>query len=354
MIREFVFCGLIIGMLAACSKSEEVVTKTDEEPVRWKLSSTYPSSLAILGTAGKRIDTQIALVSGGGIELKFYEPGVLAPPFEVFDAVSYGAIDAAWSTPGYWAGKVPALQMFGSVPFGPDAPEYLAWFDYGGGRELFEEFYHAHNIHGIICGISPPEASGWFKRELTSIEDFKGLKIRFFGLGAKVLEKEGASTQLLTGGDLLPALELGTIDGAEFSSPSVDYAMGFYQAAKHYYFPGWHQQSTFFDLMINLEAWNSLSKYRQAQIEAVCSDNIRYTLSEGEASQFESLAKLQAEGVELHKWSDKVLQALEQDWLEVAAELSASDADFKRAWSSLQAFRANYKIWRDLGYLERK
>ncbi len=337
----------------ACSEAPEVAeTAGEDAPVRWKMTSTFPSSLTQLGSMGKRFSDQIAKVSGGNIEIRFYEPGALAPALEGFDAVSYGAIEAGWSTSGYWAGKELALQLFGAVPFGPDAPEYIAWFYFGGGKEIFEEIYHRHNIHSIICGITAPEASGWFKDEIRTVEDFRGKKIRFFGLGARVLNKLGANSQLLAAGDIFPALELGTIDGAEFSMPAVDYDMGFYQVAKHYYFPGWHQQSTMYEVTINLAAWNSLSETQKVQIETTCGDNVRFGIAEGEALQFQALKNLEAKGVTLHTWSPEILAALEAAWLEVAAELAAEDETFARAWESLSAFRRDYKIWRDLGYLK--
>lgn len=339
--------------VAGCSEAPVVDEPAGESPpVRWKMTSTFPSSLIQLGTMGKRFSEQIKKVSGGNIEIRFYEPGALAPALEGFDAVSYGAIEAGWSTSGYWAGKELGLQLFGSVPFGPDAPEYLAWFYFGGGKEIFEEIYHQHNIHSIICGITAPEASGWFKDEINTVEDFRGKKIRFFGLGARVLNKLGANSQLLAAGDIFPALELGTIDGAEFSMPAVDYDMGFYQVAKNYYFPGWHQQSTMYEVTINLDAWNSLNATQQAQIETTCGDNIRFGIAEGEALQFQAMKNLEAKGVTLHTWSPEILEALEAAWLEVAAELSAEDENFRRGWESLSAFRRDYKVWRDKGYLK--
>jgi TRAP-type mannitol/chloroaromatic compound transport system substrate-binding protein len=301
---------------------------------------------------GKRFSSEIKEISAGEIEVEFYEPGVLAPPLEVFDAVSYGAIEAGWTTPGYWAGKVPALQIFSSVPFGPLAPEYLAWMDYGGGRELFEEIYHKHGIHSVICGIIPPEASGWFKEEMNTLDDFKGKKIRFFGLGAKVLEEIGASPQLLSGGEIYQALELGTIDGTEFSMPAVDLSMGFHQIAKHYYFPGWHQQATFFELMINLKAWNNLSDHQRKLINVTCSSNVRYSLSLGEAMQADAMAELEAKGVEFHTWSPEVIEGLRVAWDKVSQDLRAGDPEFAKAWDSLQAFREKYKAWSDRGFLK--
>ena len=334
--------ALALGVgLAGAAKAEQ-----------WNMQSTYPGSLTQLGTLGKHVAEQLKLVSNGEVELVFQEPGALVPALEVFDAVASGAVETGWSTPGYWAGKVPALQLFAAVPFGPQAGEYIAWLKFGGGKELFEEIYHEQGIHGVHCGVIAPEASGWFRTEIKSTDDLKGLKMRFFGLGAKVMEKMGVSTQLLAGGDIFPALELGTIDATEFSMPAIDLNLGFYQVAKHYYFPGWHQQATMFDLMINLDLWESLDDTTKAQIETVCDAAIAYGLAEGEAIQFEALQELEANGVTIHQWPPEVLAELEAAWEEVLAELVAEDEAFARVWASLSEFRGNYKKWKDLGYLK--
>lgn len=345
---------LIVLLLAACDADNQRILKIETigDPVNFKLASTYPSSLTILGTMAKRFVEQIDIVSGGNIKFRFFEPGALAPPLETFDAVSYGALDSAWSSPGFWSGKVPSLQIFAAIPFGPDSAEYMAWYYSGGGKEIFEDIYHQHNIHGIICGISPPEASGWFKNEIKSLEDLKGMRMRFFGLGARVMSKLGVSTQLLATGDILPALELGAIDATEFSVPAVDQKLGFDKVAKHYYFPGWHQQSTFFELMINLEKWNALSVQQKAQINTTCGDNMRFGIAEGEALQAEAINILKEGGTIFHKWPDDILNSFEKAWIEVAEEEASRDEDFKRAWLSLQSFRQSYKTWKDLGYIK--
>ncbi|MCC3860792.1 TRAP transporter substrate-binding protein [Pseudemcibacter aquimaris] len=342
------------AFLFSCGTPEntETVQNQDNDPVNLKLASTYPSTLTILGTMAKRFEEQIAIISNGNITFRFFEPGALSPPLETFDAVSYGALDSAWSSPGFWSGKVPALQTFAAIPFGPDAPEYMAWYYEGGGKEIYEDIYHQHNIHGIICGISPPEASGWFKEEIKTLDDLKGLRMRFFGLGARVMSKLGVSTQLLATGDIFPALELGAIDATEFSVPAVDEKLGFDKVAKHYYFPGWHQQSTFFELMINLEKWESLSDLQKAQINMTCGDNMRFGIANGEALQAEAINKLKQSGTIFHEWPGEIMQAFEAAWLEVAEEEAAKDPDFKRAWESLQSFRASYKSWKDLGYIK--
>ena len=322
------------------------------EGVRWKMASAFPGKLVQLGSLGRSLSKKLKRISGGDIRLEFFEPYALVPPFEMFDAVSSGSIDAAWSTPGYWFGKEPALVIFSAVPFGPGAGEYLAWIYHGGGYELMSEIYRRHDIHSVVCGIIAPEASGWFRTEIKSIDDLKGLRMRLSGLAAKVMEKIGVSTQLIAGDDIYPALELGSIDATEYSMPAIDLDLGFYQVAKHYYFPGWHRQSTLLDLMINLAKWNALDDTRKAQIEVACGDNIREGLAEGEAIQGRALMEIREKGVQIHRWSPEILAELEKAWEEVAAELVASDASFKKVWGSYQAFRQEYAVWGELGYLE--
>ena len=337
--------------LAATAAAIALTAGTAQAQEVWQMQSTYPGSLTQLGTLGIWVAERISNVTDGEITLEFQEPGAIVPALEVFDAVASGAVETGWSTPGYWAGKVSSLQLFAAVPFGPEAGEYLAWLKFGGGTEMFEEIYHRSNIHGVHCGIIAPEASGWFRTEITKVEDLQGLKMRFFGLGAKVMEKLGVSTQLLAGGDIFPALELGTIDATEFSMPAIDLNLGFYQVAKHYYFPGWHQQSTLFDLMINLDLWESLDEATQTKIETVCDAAVTQGLAEGEAIQFEALEKLEAEGVTIHQWPQEILDQFRAAWDDVVAEEAAADADFARVWESLSQFRERYARWKELGYL---
>ena len=343
-MKKIVSTATLVAMMAAGGAQAQQT---------WNLQSTYAGSLPQLGTLGIRIAEQITAITGGEITVTFQNPGGVVPALEVFDAVGSGAVQAGWSTPGYWAGRVPALQLLAAVPFGPQAGEYLAWLKFGGGQEFLEELYEPHNIHSIVCGIIAPEASGWFRNEITSVADLRGLSMRFFGLGAKVMERMGVSTQLLAGGDIFPALELGTIDATEFSMPAIDLNLGFYQVASYYYFPGWHQQSTFFDLMINLDLWESLDARTQLMINSVCDANIAYGLAEGEAIQGAALATLENDhGVQIREWSTEDLAALRAAWEEVAAELVASDADFARVYESYTSFRAGYARWHELGYLD--
>jgi TRAP-type mannitol/chloroaromatic compound transport system substrate-binding protein len=322
-----------------------------EKRVNLKMGSAFPSKLVQLGSLGVSVSKKVERISGGNVRLKFFEPHALVPPLEMFDAIAAGSLDAAWSTPGYWVGKDEAFALFSAVPFGPSAGEYMAWLFYGGGKELMDELYAQHGIKSLPCGVIAPEASGWFRKEITSVDDLKGLKMRFFGMGAKVMEKIGVSTQLIAGGDIFPALERGSIDATEYSMPAIDLNLGFYQVAKHYYFPGWHQQSTLFDLMISKAKWDGLSDVQKAQLEVACGDNFREGLAEGEAIQGKALVELKAKGVTIHRWPPEILAELNKAWLEVAGELSASNPNFKKVWDSLQAFRGEYAVWKELGYL---
>ena len=349
--RSVMISALIIAALAIATAPGRSALAADDV-VRWKLASAYPGRMVQLGLLGKNLPKKLAAISGGKIRLRFFEPKALAPPLQYFDAVAKGAIDAAWTTPGYWYGKEKALVMFSSVPFGPSAGEYLAWFYYGGGEPLMDGIYKKHGLKSIICGMIAPEASGWFRKEIKTLADLKGLKMRFFGLGGRVMQKLGVAPQLLAGGDIYPALERGTIDATEYSMPAIDLDLGFYQIAKHYYFPGWHQQTTLLELLINRKKWEALSRTRKAQFRVACGDNVREGFAEGEAIQVKALIALKQKGVQIHRWSPEFLAAFEKAWNEVAQEDAASDATFATVWDSYSKFRENYRIWKDHGYLK--
>lgn len=338
--------------LIAAAALAAIAGTAQADKVTLNMPSTFPGSLIQLGQAGVKLQDTLNLISGGDIKMKFFEPNALVPPLEIYDNVSNGAIDAGWSVPGYWGAKNSAYNLFAAVPFGPSAGEYLAWHWYGGGEDMMNEIYNRDGIHSLVCGVIAPEASGWFRKEIKSPEDLKGLKMRFFGLGAKVMQKLGVDTQLLAGGDIYPALERGTIDATEFSMPAIDQNLGFYNIAKHYYFPGWHQQSTIQELLISKAKWDSMDERQQAMVQTACKANVANQLAEGEAIQGKALAEMAAQGVTIHKWSDEMLATFASAWEEVVAEEVAANPDFKNVWDSMQAFRAEYAQWKDLGYLK--
>ncbi|MFZ0850833.1 MAG: TRAP transporter substrate-binding protein [Hyphomicrobiaceae bacterium] len=345
---SYTLAAMAVAFLSAASSDP---VQGQEKRIRWQLASGYPSSMIQLGTMGVTLTKKLHRVSGGSIDIKFNEPGAIVPALQIFDAVSNGSVEVAWSSAGLYTGKDIAFAMFSAVPFGPEVGEYLAWLYYGGGLQLWDELYHSYNVHALPCGVTPPEASGWFRKEIKTLDDLKGLKMRFFGLGARAMEKLGVSTQLIPGGEIMPALQFGTIDATEFAMPAVDLNLGFYQVAKHYYFPGWHQPATLYALFIHKKNWDGLSDPQKAQFEMVCGDNMREGIAEGEALQFKAMEELKAKGVTLHKWGPEFIAAFRKAWEEVAEEETAKSPRFKAAYGSFKAFSAKYKTWSDLGYL---
>ena len=288
-------------------------------------------------------------MSGGKFEVKFFEPGALIPPLECFDAVSKGSIESCWTTPGYHTGKYPALAFFTTVPFGPGFGEFLAWKWFGGGNKLRDEIYAKHDLVAVDCFCIGPETSGWFRKEVKSVEELKGLKMRFFGLGAQVMQKLGVSTQLLAAADIYPALERGVIDATEFSMPAMDIKLGFHQIAKFNYFPGWHQQVSCSEFLMNKKAYDALPDALQGDDRGRrpgaggrtptprprpcsstswprCATSTRCRSSAG---------------------TTRRSAAFEKAWLEVIAEESAKDPLFKKVADHYLDFRKKYAIWGD-------
>ncbi len=217
---------------------------------------------------------------------------------------------------------------------------------FGGGDEIQQRIYAKHGIHQLDCFAIGPETSGWFKNEITDLSQLRGMKMRFFGLGARVMQRLGVSTQLLAGGDIFPALEKGVIDATEFSMPAMDIKYGFYQIAKNNYFPGWHQQVSVSQLLINNDKWNSLPDQFQAMVEIACGDSIHNTYSETEyVNPFAMVEMGEKYGVKTRRWRDDQIAEFEKAWNAVVAEDSAKDPLFKEVNESYSKFRKAYSKW---------
>jgi len=323
-----------------------------DKKVRLQIGAAFPSTTAILGPAQQRTVDMLKLMSGGSIDARLFEPGALVPASQYFDAVSDASLDSAWTSSAFFTNKDIAFAVYSTLPFGPEAGELLAWLNYGGGNELMEAHFKRHKIVAFPCGIISPEASGWFKKEIKTLDDLKGIKMRFLGLGASVMQKLGVQTQLLQAGEIFQALQLGTIDAAEFSMPAMDTTLGFHQVAKYYYFPGWHQMATVTHFFISEPKWAQFSPTQKEIVKRACEAQMLNEFADGEASQFKVIADLKAKGVQIKFWDKQFLDAFHEKWLEVAKEQSEKSPDFKKAYDSLTAFRAQYKIWKDHGYLK--
>ncbi|MGH1358757.1 MAG: TRAP transporter substrate-binding protein [Burkholderiaceae bacterium] len=341
-----------VGLSVALALSTVADTASAQKKVRWKMHSAFGKNIAVIGPVGYRIADSVRVMSDGKFDIKVFEPGALTGGFAYYDGVSTGAFEAAYGTPGANQGKNSAYALLSSWPFGPGVGEFLAWMKYDDGEKIAAELYARDNIEYFFCGLISPETSGWFREEIKSLDQLKGLKMRFFGLGAKVMQKFGVSTQQIAGGDIYPALELGTLDATEFSMPAIDRSYGFYQIAKYNYFPGWHQQATTNEILINKDKWAKLPKSQQEMFRSACTANLAVEVADGEASQFEAMLANEKDGVKNMVWSDEILGQFRDAWTDVIAEEVASNADSKRIWESFSAFHEKYKVWGERGYLK--
>lgn len=346
------FKSLAVGALALMAGFAVTTGEADAKKVRWKMHAAFPKNLAVIGQPPHRIAEAVKRMSGGDFDIKVFEPGALTGGYAYYDPVSQGGIDAAWGTPGANQGKNSAFAFLSTWPFGPAAPEFAAWMIYGGGVQLAEELYARDGIKYMLCGMIPPETSGWFREEIKSLDQLKGMKMRFFGVGAKVMQKFGVSTQQLAAADIYPALERGTIDATEFSMPAIDRSLGFYQIAKFNYFPGWHQQSTSNELLINMEKWNKLEDAHKAMLETACRASVADMIADGEASQFQAMIDNEANGVKNMVWPDSVIDKFRAAWGEVLEEELATNPDVKKVWASFTEFDKKYQVWGSRGYLK--
>ena len=324
-----------------------------QDRLRWRVPNAFPSSLPALGDNLGWVADQLNAASGGEIEFRLAEPGELVPALELTEAIGTGQVDAGYNWLGYDQGRIPASPLFSAVPFGMEPWAYAAWWFYGGGRELGEEIYATQGVRPVFCGITGPETAGWFREPIESLDDFDGLRIRFAGLGGRVLQALGANVTMLPGGELFQALERNVIDATEFALPIVDQRLGFDRIASYNYFPGWHQPFTAFHFQVNLEVWDGLTDQQRALIDTTCMAGVLRNLAYGEAIQGEVIANFPEQGVTATRLSDDILRELYAVAQEVLAEEAANDADFARVLESQTAFREQHQYWNTLAYLPR-
>lgn len=315
------------------------------DKVSLDVQSAWPLTLPASGQSAEHFAERINAKGEGNLKVKLYSAGKLVPPMQIFDSVRQGSLDAGYTSPLYVAGRFPAVQLFGGVPFGPDAMEYLGWLYNGGGLEIWREIYAKQGVVTVPCGLMDAEAGGWYTFEINSPEDLDGKKVRFAGLAGEVMKKAGASVVLLSPGDIYPNLERGVIDGTEFSMPAIDADMGFEEVAEYYYLPGWHQPAAINELIINKKKWDSMDDAQRGMIEDTCRETHIWTMTSTIQANAEAIAKFKEAGIEIRSFPDSVLASFKDATDEVMAEESAEDADFKRIFDSLQEYREKTAPW---------
>ena len=351
-----VLFALLVGMIATLairppSRQMRASAATGLEAARWRLPVAFGTNLPALGDNPVWVVDQISQASAGQVQIEVFEPGEVVPAFSIVDAVRDGKVEAGYTWLGYDQGKIPASVLFGAVPFGFEPWAFAAWWYEDEGWTLARELYAPLGVHPILCGLVSPETAGWFRHEIHSLDQLVGLKIRFAGLGGKVMQRLGASVTMLPGGEIFQELEKGAIDATEFSLPVVDQKLGFDRVAKFNYYPGWHQPFTAAHMVVNNAAWRALGPAGRSLVELACTAGVIRNLSRAEALQGPVLAGFPAKGVQAKSLSVDILAELRRVTEQVLDDEAARDGDFARILASQKAFAAIYARWRKIAYL---
>jgi TRAP-type mannitol/chloroaromatic compound transport system substrate-binding protein len=312
------------------------------EVIKWKLVTTWPKNFPGLGLGPETLARTVREMSNGRLQIHVYGAGEIVPAFGVFDAVSQGVAEMGHGASYYWTGKVPASVFFTSVPFGFTAQEINSWIHYGGGLELWREVYAPFNLLPMAGGNSGVQMAGWFNKEINSVDDLKGLKMRIPGLGGEVLSRAGGTAVTLPGGELYTSLQTGVIDATEWVGPYNDLALGLHQVAKYYYYPGWHETGSMLEIIINKDAFESLPEDLQAIVTTAARAANQDMLDEYTARNNAALQDLvENHGVELRKLPDDVLIELHKASDAALADLVASDPLAEKVYLSFRSFLDN-------------
>ncbi|OGU34212.1 MAG: ABC transporter substrate-binding protein [Ignavibacteria bacterium GWB2_35_6b] len=336
------------ALLNACSneKKSSVSGVVSGETFEWKMVTAWPPHYPILGEGADKLAKEIEEMSAGRLKIKVYGGGELVPALESFDAVSQGVADMCHSASYYWAGKAPAAQFFTAIPFGMNTQQAYSWLYYGGGIELWKEVYEPFNIIPFPAGGTGAQMGGWFNKQINSVSDLKGLKMRIPGIGGKVLNKAGGSSVLSAGGEIYTNLERGVIDAAEWVGPYHDYLMGFHKIAKYYYYPGWQEPASFIELIVNKNSFSKLPDDLKKIIEIASTSHCLKMFAEFENKNAEYRKKLiEEEKVDFRKFPDDVLKTLKKYTEEVLNEIAASDPMSKKVFESYKAYNKSASVW---------
>jgi TRAP-type mannitol/chloroaromatic compound transport system substrate-binding protein len=341
-----------IGSVAVGASLAGAKAAAAQTEFKWKMVTTWPKNFPGLGTGANNLAQLITEMSGGRITVKVYGAKELVPAFEVFDAISRGTAEIGHGAAYYWKGKSEAAQFFTTVPFGMTAQEMNGWFYYGGGLELWRELYAPFNLIPAPAGNTGVQMGGWFNKEINSVEDLKGLKMRIPGLGGEVLKRAGGTPVNLPGGELFTSLQSGAIDATEWVGPYNDLSFGLYKAAKYYYYPGFHEPGATLEAIINKDAFEALPKDLQSIVMNACKAVNLDMLSEYMARNPAALSTLvKKHKVELRRYPDDVVRKLRELSDEVVAEIAQKDDFSQKVYASYEKFLKQAKEWSGISEL---
>ncbi|MGC9350368.1 MAG: TRAP transporter substrate-binding protein [Sulfurovum sp.] len=338
--------------LQGCHRAEKETAKDKSVNINrgkkttLKLATSWPAHFPIMGTGVDRFAARCKEMSSGSLEIKVFTKNILVPALQVFDATSAAQIDAFHSGVYYWKGKNPAFSIFGGMPLGLTSEEMITWMKFGGGYELWRELYGKFNLYPMVGGTTGPQMGGWFKKEINSLQDLQGLKMRIPGLGGEVMKRLGVNPVLLPAGEIFTSLERGTIDATEWVGPALDSMMGFAKAAPYYY-TGWHEPGSILEVTFNKARWEKLSPEHQAIITAATEEMTTTMLQEFRYENAKALQEL-PKHVEIKSFPAEVMEAAKTELRDVLAEQSAQSEDFKRVLKSYEDFVTLNKPWDDI------
>ncbi|MGF1534670.1 MAG: TRAP transporter substrate-binding protein [Bernardetiaceae bacterium] len=337
-------------MTVACGNAQdekkEAAPGMSNETFTWSIATTWPPNFPVLGEGVVRFAKNVERMSSGRLKIKVYGAGERIPALELFDAVSNGAIEMGHGAPYYWAGKMPACQFFAAIPFGMNAQQMKAWIKNGGGLELWQDLYAKFGVVPFLGGNTGVQMGGWFNKEINTIDDLRGIKMRIPGLGGKVLTKAGGSAVTVAGGEIYTNLERGVIDATEWIGPYHDYNMGFHKIAKYYYYPGWHEPGTMLEFIVNKAKFDALPDDLKAIVEAATAEADTWMFGEFEVKNNRYLQKLvEEEGVQLKRFPEAVMRRLRELSEEVYQEVTAADPDSQKVYAAYTEFRQQAVAW---------
>jgi TRAP-type mannitol/chloroaromatic compound transport system substrate-binding protein len=313
--------------------------------IKWRLASSFPKSLDTIYGAAEVIAKRVAAATEDRFQIRVFAGGEIVPGLQVLDAVQNGTVECGHTANYYYIGKDPTFAFDCAMPFGLNARQQDAWMYAGGGLELMREFFKDYNIIQFPAGNTGAQMGGWFRKEIKSLEDLNGLKFRIGGYAGKVMSKLGVVPQQIAGGDIYPALEKGTIDGAEWVGPYDDEKLGFYKVAKVYHYPGWWEGGPQLSLIVNIAQWQALPKTYQAILEAACAEANAIMLAKYDAQNPAALKRLVAGGTQLKPYPREVLAACYKAAFELYDETAASNAKFKKVYEAWKQFRDAEYLW---------
>ncbi len=345
MKRRHFIAGSAIAAATACTTKDKSLTKsTHKTTFKWRCVLVVPKTLPIWGPGVIKFAENVKKISQGALDIQVYGAGELVPALGTFDAVKAGQVEMGHSAAYYWQGKLPASAFFTSVPFGMNANGMQSWIANGGGQELWDELYAPHGVKSIQAGNTGVQMGGWFKKEIKSINDYRGLKMRIPGLGGKVIAKVGGKPMLVAGGEIYTNLSTGVIDATEWVGPYHDYIMGFYKAAKYYYTPGWHEPGPVLELMMNKKAWDGLPEDLQQVVQTCAAETDRNIYSEWITKDAEYYQKILNETkTEIRTFPTAVLSELRKISTAVKQEVAETSPLAARIYKSHESFQASFE-----------